>query len=417
MSDLWTFCLRTSSALSVAALVVSASVLAQTAAPAGEAGGKEASGPSKMSSKEGAATEAKSGGREGKAGGAGKGGGKAGGGARGGSGVAQAVEVINVQRRDLSEFLSVVGSIAPNETANIRPEMSGLIRSIHFEEGQRVKKGQLLVQIDDSELRAQLAQSQARHDLAKLNLDRAENLRQSQSTTQADVDRARSEYAAAKADLALLGVRLQRTEIKAPFDGIVASRTVSVGDYVNPSAVITSVSDLSRLKVEFQVPERFIAKVRPGSKFAVKSTTFDTTQPVEGEVYFVNSVADRDTRSTEVKGYLNDPPSSLKAGMFATIELLLDVRRNALTVPEGAILVDQRGPQVVVVREQGPDKVAAFVPVRLGMRSRGLVEIMPVTGELTERDVVVGAGVGSLALFTGGRLEPRPLRTEFRVEN
>ena len=95
--------------------------------------------------------------------------------------------MIEVSRRDLVEDLRVVGSIAPNETAAIRPEMSGLIRSIHFQEGQRVKKGDLLAKIDDAELQAQLAQTRSRHELAKLNLERAENLRQTQSNTQADV--------------------------------------------------------------------------------------------------------------------------------------------------------------------------------------------------------------------------------------
>ncbi|MFH1498670.1 MAG: efflux RND transporter periplasmic adaptor subunit, partial [Verrucomicrobiota bacterium] len=159
------------------------------------------------------------------------------------------VEVINIQRRDLSESLNVVGSIAPNESATIRPEMSGLVRSIHFEEGQPVKKGDLLLQIDDAELRAQVAQTQARHDLARLNLERAENLRQTQSNTQADVDRARSEFAAAQAELALLEVRLQRTAVKAPFDGVPGGRTISIGDNVSPSTVITKIADLSRLKV------------------------------------------------------------------------------------------------------------------------------------------------------------------------
>ncbi|MEX2045102.1 MAG: efflux RND transporter periplasmic adaptor subunit [Opitutus sp.] len=338
-------------------------------------------------------------------------------GRRGSGGAAQAVEVINVQRRDLSESLSVVGSIAPNESATIRPEMSGLIRSIQFDEGQNVRKGDLLLQIDDSELQAQLAQTKARHDLARLNLERAENLRQTQSNTQADVDRARSEFSAAQAELAMLDVRLQRTVVTAPFDGITSGRTLSVGDYVNTSAIITTISDLSRLKVDFQVPERYISKVRPGTPFGIKSNILDSSRPVEGTVYFVNSVADRNTRSTEVKGYLGNPPASLRPGTFVTVELVLEVKEGVLTVPEGAILVDQRGPQVVLVRDQGGDQVAEFVPVILGMRTRGIVEVSAVRGELTERDIVVGAGVGSLQLFQGGRLEPRPLRAEFRMED
>lgn len=379
--------------LCVTAAVLSAGCTENDTVPVGPKEGGSASGPN-----------------------AGKGGGSGGGGRSGRGGAAQAVEVINVQRRDLSESLSVVGSIAPNESASIRPEMSGLIRSIHFDEGQRVKQGDVLLQIDDSELQAQLAQTKARHDLARLNLERAENLRQTQSNTQADVDRARSEFSAAQAELAMLDVRLKRTVVKAPFDGITAGRTMSVGDYVNTSAVITTISDLSRLKVEFQVPERYISKVGPGSQFSVKSTVLDSLRPVQGEVYFVNSVADRNTRSTEVKGYLEKPPEKLGPGTFVTVELVLEVKKGVLTVPEGSILVDQRGPQLVIVRDRGEDKVAEFMPVALGLRTRGLVEVAPLRGNLTEEDVIVGAGVGSLQLFQGGRLEPRPLRAEFRME-
>lgn len=342
----------------------------------------------------------------------------AGKGAKGGRGdQKQAVEVIAITRRDLSESLRVVGSLAPNETATIRPEMSGLIRSIHFEEGRRVKKGDLLVKIDDLELKAQLAQMQSRHELARLNLARAENLRQTQSNTQADVDRARSEFSAAEADVALLKVRLARTEVRAPFDGVVESRALSAGDYVNPQSVLTTINDLSRLKVEFQVPERYLAKVRPGTRFGVKSTSVEAGGVVEGEVYFVNSVIDRQTRSSEVKGFVSGATSTLKAGMFAEIEVVLEVRKGTLAVPEGAILIDQRGPQLVTVADQGGEKIAAFVPVKLGLRSRGLVEVSALKGELSEKDIIVAAGVGSLALFQGAKLDPRPLRQEFRIEN
>jgi membrane fusion protein, multidrug efflux system len=343
---------------------------------------------------------------------AGEGGGRSGRGGRGGSGK-QSVEVISIARRDLSESLRVVGSLAANETATIRPEMNGLIRSIHFEEGRRVKKGDLLVTIDNSELQAQLAQSRSRHELAKLNLARAENLRQTQSNTAADVDRARSEFSAAEADIELLKVRLARTEVRAPFDGIVEARTLSPGDYINTTSIITTINDLSRLKVEFQVPERYIGKVRQGTKFTVKSTTADQDAGADGEVYFVNSVIDRNTRSSEVKGFLTKAPPTVKAGMFAVIEIVLEVRKGALTVPEGAIFVDQRGPQLVTVVEQADGKVAAFVPVRLGLRTKGVVEVIATKGELAEKQEVVAAGVGSLALFPGAKLDPRPLRAEF----
>jgi membrane fusion protein (multidrug efflux system) len=333
-----------------------------------------------------------------------------------GGGGKQPVEVIAIARRDLTEDLRVVGSLAPNETAVIRPEMSGLIRSIHFEEGQHVQKGQLLVKIEDAELQAQLNQAQSRHELARLNLERAENLRQTLSNTQADVDRARSEFATAQAEIELLKVRLARTEIRAPFEGVVESRTLSPGDYVNTQAVLTTLNDLSRLKAGFQVPERYLAKVRKGTRFLVKSTTMEAAGVIAGEVYFVNSVIDRQTRSSEVKGFLDQPNPALKAGMFVVVEIVLEVRKGALTVPEGAILMEQRGPQVILVAEKDGEKTAEFIPVALGLRARGLVEVKPLKGEVLENRLVVAAGVGSLALFPGAKLDPRPLRAEFRVE-
>lgn len=338
------------------------------------------------------------------------------GGARGGSlrEQKQPVEVTQVARMDLSETLNVVGSVAPDESAELRAEISGLVRGIFFEEGQPVTKDKVLLKIDDSELRAQLAQAEARYQLTDLSLKRAENLRQSQSTTLAEYDRAKSEFASAKADLAVLNLRLEKTEIKAPFDGIVGARALSPGDYVTSQTSITSIDDLSRLKIEFQVPERFLAKVRPGTRFVVTSSSLERGKQVHGEVYFVSSVIDRSTRSSAVKGMLFEPPPSLKPGMFANIEVVLEVREKVLAVPEGAILTTTNGTTLIVAKEVNGETVAEFVPVRLGLRSRGLVEVTALKGELAENSRIVASGVGSLILFPGAKLQPRPLKEDFR---
>ena len=329
----------------------------------------------------------------------------------------QPVEVVKLERRDLAETLAVVGSLAPNESADIRAEVAGLVRAISFEEGLPVKAGQVLVKIDDAELRAQVAQSEARFQLAELNLQRAENLRQTQSNTQADVDRVRTEFASAKADLGLLRLRLEKTDIKAPFDGIVGARTISVGDYVNTQTSITKLDDLSRLKIEFQVPERFLSKLRAGTKFTVNSSAFGAGRdgkPIEGEVYFVNAVIERATRSSQVKGLLLNPPPGLKPGMFANVEVVLDVRRGILTVPEGAILTTAASTSLIAVKEVGKDKVADFVPVRRGLRAKGFGEVEPLkAGTLTEQQSIVASGVGGLILYQGIKLELRPLKEQF----
>jgi membrane fusion protein (multidrug efflux system) len=333
----------------------------------------------------------------------------------------QPVEVVAISRRDLTEAINLVGSVAANETAQIRAEIAGQVREILFSEGQRVTRGQILVKIDDSELVAQAAQAAAAFRLAELNLDRTENLAKNNLISQADADGVRSEYGSRKAALALVRTRLAKTQLKAPFDGIAGSRSVSLGDYVNSSnatPAITTINDLSRLKIEFQVPERFLDKVKPGSTFQVEARNGAEQTLLSGEVYFVSAVIDRTTRSSEVKGYLSQPPDQIKPGMFANVELVLAVHKGVLTVPEGAILVTPRGPQVITVAMVHGVATADFVSVILGLRSRGLVEIDPVRpGRLHESQQVVAAGVGALILYQGAKLDPRPQRREFSIGN
>ncbi len=326
---------------------------------------------------------------------------------------AQIVETSPVMRNDLRETLTVVGSLEANESAQIRPEISGLVQGIYFEEGQAVKQGQMLMKIDDAELRAQYTQVEARFKLAELNVARSENLSETRTIPQSEFDRARSEFAAARAELEVLKLRIEKTSVKAPFDGVTGARLISPGDYVTSSSVLTTLNDLSRLKMSFQVPERYLSKVRAGTEFRISSRSLELQERILGEIYFVNPVIDRGTRSSEIKGYLKDAPAMLKPGMFANVEITLEVRRGVLTVPEGAILTVPSGTQVIAVRERDGEKVAEFVPVRIGLRTQGLAEIEAEEGALTEGHEVVAAGVGALVLYPGIKLETRPLRAQF----
>lgn len=330
---------------------------------------------------------------------------------------AQVVEVTPLLRRDLAETINLVGSLQPNESAEIRPEVSGIVRSILFDEGHRVAAGEVLLKIDDAELSAQLEQVVARYRLAELNVARSENLSQSRTIPQSEYDRARSEFAAAKAEMEVLQLRLAKTAVKAPFAGVVGSRTISAGDYVTTSTVITRIDDLSKLKVTFSVPERFLAKVHPGTNVRVTTRTGADTRShlIEGEVYFVNATIDRAIRASEVKAMLEPTDVALRPGMFANVELVLDVRSQVLTVPEAAILADARGTQIIVVDEKDGQKVARYVPVTTGLRSRGLVEVTPVDpAALADGFEVVAAGVGAVVLYPGAPIAPKPLREVFQ---
>lgn len=335
-----------------------------------------------------------------------------------GSTGAQVVEVSPIQRRDLAETISLVGSLQPNESAEIRAEIGGQVRSIQFNEGQKVIAGETLLKIDDAELRAQLEQVAARYKLAELNVARSENLSQTKTIPQSEYDRARSEFAAAKAEMEVLRLRLDKTEVKAPFAGVVGARTISAGDYVTTSTVITRIDDLSRLKVTFSVPERYLAKVHPGTKVSVTTrgggATDQSAHTIEGEVYFVSSTIDRSIRASEVKAVLEATDAALRPGMFANVELLLDVRKQVLTVPEAAILADARGVQIIVVDEKDGQKVARYVSVKTGLRTRGLVEVTPTEDTLSDGTEVVASGVGAIVLYPGVALAPQPLRQAFQ---
>jgi membrane fusion protein (multidrug efflux system) len=394
-----------------------------TATAAGAGVGQQAGG----SGQAGAAGRGAGGAGAGQAGGTGggqRGGGAAGaggrGGGRGGRGgnTVQPVEVVKLTRADLIDSISIVGSIAANETSAIRPEVAGIVREIFFNEGQVVRKGEVLLRLDDNELRAQYNQAKAAFELARVNFSRTETLMKTANASAAEFDRSQADYSSAEANLQLVAVRLARTEIRAPFDGVVNSRAVSPGDLVNTQTTITTIDDLSRMKVDFLVPERYQGSVKVGNPFTLKVNVGSTALEGKGEVYFVSSSIDRNVRSVQVKGLMAPGSTQFRPGMFANIELVLEVKRGVLTVPEGAILATPAGAQVVAVVVRDGQSISQSVNVKLGLRAHGLVEITPIReGDLAEGQSVVGSGVGGLQLFNGGRVDPRPLNPAFKGGN
>jgi membrane fusion protein (multidrug efflux system) len=322
----------------------------------------------------------------------------------------QPVEAVAIGRHDLVESLDLIGTITANESAQIRAEVAGLVREISFVEGQTVTKGQLLIKIDDTELAAQTQQAEASLELAKSNYDRITGLLQTKSSTPAEHERVSAELKTAQAQLALLRSRLAKTEIRAPFDGTVGARAVSPGDYVTNQASLTAVDDLSKLKIEFEVPELYLRRIRVGTPFTVTIGGEAGKAPVKGEVYFVSASISRETRSSAVKGLLLAPPADARPGMFANINLVLAVHQGALAVPEGAILNTTSGPRIVIADGPPEALVAKFVSVILGLRTAGMVEVT--SKEPLEGRQVVAAGVGALALVPGMKLALRPAAAE-----
>ncbi len=327
----------------------------------------------------------------------------------------QLVEVVPLVRRDLTERLTLVGSVAAKETAELRAEIAGVVRKIEFEEGSRVTKGQMLLKIDDGELQAQLQEAEATLKLSELSLERMRNLAEARNVTQADYDRANAEFLTAQARARQQRSRVDKTEVRAPFDGVAGGRTVSPGDYVNSQSSITTVSDISKMRIEFEVPEAFLNKVTIGTTFVLTSRAMVDGVTVPGEVYFVDLEIDRETRSSTVKGWLENPPPALKPGMFANVELILAVHHDSLLVPESALLVTREGTRITIVDGPADKPVAKFVSIIPGLRSGGMVEITSADGTpLDEGRQVIASGMGAVNVSAGGSLKLVPLRAELR---
>lgn len=320
--------------------------------------------------------------------------------------VVQPVEVMPVKRMSLQETTQLVGTIAANESAQLRAEYPGVVVAVHFEEGSQVSKGDKLIELDTRELEAQVAEAKAGLALAAKTLERNRRLLKDRAVSELEADAAEAQHERLKALLEGLEVKLSKSVIKAPFDGVVGGRPVSVGDYLTPQSLITTLDDLSRLKVEMEVPERYLPLLEPGGRFKLSATTLDNGGQTSGEVYFVSPRVDVETRSALIKGYIPEPPAALKPGMFANITLVLREVENALVVAESAVLSTTKGS--VLIKPDGPEgkQVAAFVPVKLGIRVPGYVQITPVGPPINEGDKVVSAGVGGLILFPGRKLKP-----------
>ncbi len=317
----------------------------------------------------------------------------------------QAVEVMEIAVMSLRETVGLVGSIAANESAELRPEIPGVINSIAFEEGGIVQQGALLAKLDTRELEAQLAETRASFLLAERNLERNQSLLEDEAVSKLELDSAVADHARLKAAIDLLEVKLAKSSVIAPFGGVIGSRNLSVGDFVTNQSVITTVDDLTRLKVEMQVPERYLPNLKPGGTFTLRAATSAPGEEVAGEVYFVSPRIDEATRSTLVKGYVNNPPPFLKPGMFANITLVLRTVEDALVVPETAILSTARGTVLIAPREKDGATIAEFVPVKTGLRVPGFVQVSPVGPPIKAGDRIVSSGVGGLILFPGVKLK------------
>lgn len=301
-----------------------------------------------------------------------------------------AVDVAKVALTRLTDDTQAVGSLRSRQGVVLRPEVSGRITQLNFRDGDHVRKGQLLVQLDDQLPLAQVQQSRAELSIAVANHVRNKDLVAQSFISQRTVEESAANLEVAQAKLALSLATAARLKIVAPFDGIAGIRVVNVGDYLKDGADIVNIEDIEAVLVDFRLPERFQSKVKKGQTAVIDLDALPGAKFV-AIIQAVDPLIDANGRSVGVRGCIDNRQLLLRPGMFARVTVAFGERDKAKVIPEEAI-VPLGGKSYVIRLKPGAaagSRLSQRVEVKLGIRQPGRVEILE---GLDEGDTVVTAG-------------------------
>lgn len=278
-------------------------------------------------------------------------------------------EIHTVQRSTIQRTVPTVGTLRANESVTLVSELSRRLAKIHFAEGAEVAAGELLFKLDDHDLVAELGEIKARLNLAVINKNRAENLLPNRAISQQEYDTVTGELLVLEARKVTQETLLAKTEIRAPFAGRIGVRQVSEGAFVSPSTPLATLQDVSRIKVDFPLPERYSSEVKVGQNFTF--TVAGSGEIFQGTVAVIDPAIDAATRSLLVRGLCTSPKGLLPGG-FAEVKLTLDGMANGFMLPGQAIVPSPRGQGVYLIKEGR----AKLQPVEIGIRTEDEVQIL-----------------------------------------
>lgn len=321
------------------------------------------------------------------------------------------VKAIAAKRATAVDEASAVGTLRADESVMIRPETAGRVKSILFAEGQRVRKGALLVTLDSAEVRAQLESSRVQVKLEAQRLERARDLFQKNFISKEALDVLASNHERALARQSEDEAKLAKTEIRAPFAGVAGLRRVSEGAYVPAGTDIAGLDKIDQLKLDFRVPETFLPSLRSGQRVKVAVDAYPGAG-FGGAVYAIEPAVDEQTRTVLVRARIANPDLRLRPGMFARVELRLGTRENAIWIPEEAIV--PRGQESFVYRVV--EGKAELVRVEIRSRKVGEVEIAKglAAGDLVVTEGVQKIGPGAPVTVMGAPPKPASEAAEKR---
>jgi len=293
-------------------------------------------------------------------------------------------EVLKPQR--FEDNLSLSGTLESNEEINIRSEVSGIVENILFEEGANVSKGQVLLRVNDIELRAQLSKAKTTQQLASENQRRAQLLLEKQAISQEEFDISNADLESARAESDLIAAQLNKTTVRAPFSGTIGLRSISKGSFVTPETPIAKLVNTSQIKLTFAIPEKYVSQIKTGSKLTF--TTSDSQQHT-ATIYAMEPLVDIATRTLKIRAIADNKEGKLYPGTFANVILPLETVNDALMVPTQALIPIQNG-KVIFVSKNG--KAQEF-EVETGTRTDSLIRIL---SGIKAGDTILTSGVMSL---------------------
>ena len=298
------------------------------------------------------------------------------------------VNALVIRTKQLTDGITTVGNLLPDEEVDLSFETSGKIVAINFQEGSAVRKGDLLAKVNDKPLQAQLARYEAQLKLAEDRVYRQNALLEKDAVSQEAFEQAQTELATLIAEINIVKSNIELTELRAPFDGIIGLRNISEGAYASPSVVVAKLAKIDPLKIDFSVPERYANQIGPGTRLTF--TVDGRQETFQGSVYATESKVDLATHSFSVRAIYPNHDNALLPGRYASINLKKAEINDAIAIPAEAI-----------VPEMGKDKVYLF--------KNGLAQPVEITTGLrtdAEVQVVRGLQVGD-TIITSGTLQLR----------
>jgi membrane fusion protein, multidrug efflux system len=297
------------------------------------------------------------------------------------------VSTFVVRAAPYAESVVSTGTLRAEEGVELQAEINGKIVAIAFAEGTHVRAGDLLVKLNDADLVAQLARARFRKELAVLREQRISRLLKEGVARREEYDTALNELNVQSAEMDLIQAQLAKTEIRAPFDGVVGLRYVSVGAFVNANARIATLQRLERLKIDFSVPEKYAGRIRAGN--AIRFTVAGGREAFPAKVYAIDPRIDAATRTLVIRAICPNDGARLLPGAFANVEIILARDENALLVPSVAVVPGLQEANVFVLAGGKAVRRA----VKTGIRTETSVQIL---SGLAAGDIVITSGLQQL---------------------